>query len=363
VRNPYEVLELLPNATEEEIRTAFRRLAAQHHPDRHQSSQTSQERFKEINGAYQTLIDPVKRSRYDRYGAAGFPGASGAAEHAGFEATLSDLLRAVGIRRGEGSISHALEVTFEEAALGCTKQIGYTRVEHCRRCDGTGAAEPLERVRCKACQGRGRVKYQEGLLSFINERACSKCHGTGFTHEHPCAQCRGKGLARSECQTTIEVPAGADHGSTHTVKRAGHRLTPGGPQGKLEVTLEVKPHPFFSRTGDDVRCRVPITIAQAALGDRIEVPSLEGKIRLTVPRSTQPGTILRIRGKGIPHRLRAGRGDQLVEIVVEVPAHLSDRAEDLMGQLADELEDESVQPARKSFADKLREFLEASGRS
>lgn len=359
MQNPYEVLELLPNATEEEIRAAFRRLAALHHPDRHQSSPSAQERFKEINGAYQTLIDPVKRSRYDRFGAAGL-GASASTSDAGFEATISDLLRAVGIKRGDGTVRYKLELTFEEAALGCSKQVTYTRVEHCRRCDGTGAAEPLERVRCKACQGRGRVRFQQGVFSFMNERACSKCHGTGFSHEKPCGQCHGKGLFRNTCESRIEVPAGADHGSTHAVRRGGHRLSPGGTVGRLEVTLDVKPHPFFTRSGDDVRCRVPITFAQAALGDRIEVPALGGKIRLTVPRSTQPGTVLRVRGKGIPHRIRAGRGDQLVEIAVEIPTRLTDEAERLIENLAEELEGEAVQPDRKSFLDKLKRFLDSS---
>jgi molecular chaperone DnaJ len=334
-----------------------------HHPDRHQSSSKAQERFKEINGAYQTLIDPVKRRQYDRYGAAAFPGGGGNGETAGFEATLSDLLRAVGIKRGDGDVRYQLALSFEEAALGCSKELSYTRVEHCRRCDGTGAAEPLKRTKCKACQGRGRIRYQHGVLSFMNERSCSTCHGTGFSHDDPCTTCRGKALSRHEYRTTIEIPAGADNTSTRSIKRAGHRLTPGGAVGKLEVTLEVKPHPFFTRSGDDVRCRVPITVAQATLGDRIEVPALGGQIRLTVPRSTQPGTVLRVRGKGIPHRVRSGRGDQLVEIVVEIPTRLSDKAERLLEELASELEDEAAQPARKSFLAKLKAFVETGGRS
>jgi molecular chaperone DnaJ len=191
----------------------------------------------------------------------------------------------------------------------------------------------------------------------MSERSCSKCQGTGQSPEQACAHCGGRALERLTEKRSLAIPAGADHGSTHVVRRAGHRLAPGGTVGKLEVTLVVRPHPFFERIGNDIRCRVPITIAQAALGDRIEVPTLSGKIRLSVPRATQPGAVLRVRGKGLPHRVRSGNGDQLVEVVVEVPTHLSPRAEQLLSELASELEGE-VQPERKSFLGKLKSFLE-----
>ncbi len=357
VRNPYEVLELPSTASPEEIRSAFRRLAAQHHPDRHKNSQVAQARFTEINAAFQILSDPHKRAAYDRYGKAAFqPGGASGFQAAGFESVLEDLFKAVGIGRTEGNVARELQLDFVEAAQGCEKQLSYERIDHCGACHGTGAAPNARTHTCSACGGRGRVRFQQGLLSLLSERNCSKCHGTGKSFDVPCSVCQGRGLDKRAHSVTLQIPPGADHGSVQTIVRAGHRLVPGGKQGKLEVTLRVTSHPFFSRSGDDVVCKVPVGFATAALGGQVEIPTLTGKIKLSIPAATQPGTILRVRGKGVAHRLRAGNGDQLVEVLVEVPSRLSDRARSLIEELSEEL-GQDVQPQQRSFMDKLKELF------
>ena len=357
VRNPYDVLELPSSATPDEVRAAFRRLAAQHHPDRHRNSAAAQERFTEINTAYQILSDPQKRAAYDRFGSAAFrPGGNPGFDAAGIESVVADLFKAVGLGRSDGTISQTLHLSFEEAAEGCKKELSYERIDHCPACRGSGAAPHSRSSTCSACEGRGRVRFQQGLLSLLSERTCSKCRGTGRIPEQACSGCQGRGLSRGMYSVVVQVPAGAADGSTQSVPRAGHRLVPAGKHGRLELTLRVSAHPFFSRSGDDILCRVPISFVTAALGGQVEIPTLSGKIKLTVPPATQPGTILRVRGKGLSHRLRAGRGDQLVEMVVEVPARLSARAEELLHALGKEL-GQDAEPQQRSFMDKLKEIF------
>lgn len=358
MRNPYEVLELPSNATPDEIRAAFRRLAAKHHPDRNQSSASAQARFTEINTAYQILSDPQKRAAYDRFGSAAFrPGGNAGFEAIGLDTVVADLLRAMGLGRTDGNISREVELTFVEAAEGCSKVVSYERIDHCRTCEGSGAARGARTKTCTACAGRGRVRFREGLLSLLTERPCSKCRGTGKMPSHACVSCEGRGLGKMPQAVTVTVPPGVDNGFTQTIPRAGHRLIPDGKHGRLEVTFKVRPHPFFSRSGDDILCRVPISIVTASVGGQVDVPTLSAKIKLTVPPGTQSGTVLRVRGKGLPHRLRSGNGDQLVEIAVEVPNQLSDRAKRLLLELGEEL-GQDVQPQQRSFMDKLRELFD-----
>jgi molecular chaperone DnaJ len=361
MRDPYEVLGLSRDATESDIRAAFRKLAAQHHPDRNQSDPSAQQRFTEINLAHQILSDPDKRSAYDRYGPAAFQaggrGAGGGPDvmdFGGFEDIFGDILGAFGFRSGErGDIRMPLEVTFEEAALGATKEVRYTRTDTCGTCQGNGG-EPGTRVEtCSACGGRGRVRFQQALFPLAMERPCSRCKGRGAVPTAPCRTCSGKGLTSAERVLKVDVPAGCEHGATRLVENGGHRVRPDRAPGNLELLVEVAPHPFFRRTGDDVLCRVPITFVQAALGGEIDVPTLEGKIKLRVPPSTQPGQVLRVRGRGVEHRLRSGRGDQLVEVTVEVPASLTPRARELIEELGREL-GEDVQPQQQGFLEKLK---------
>jgi molecular chaperone DnaJ len=361
VRDPYEILGVGRQATEAEIKAAFRRLASQHHPDRNPDDPEAQVRFKEINAAHQILSDPEKRAAYDRFGEAAFrPGGAGNVDFSdlgGFESIFGDLLGAFGLRTGEtGAVKKTLELTFEESARGAKKTISYERIDICGGCQGRGAAPGARVDSCSACGGRGRVRYQQAFLPIALERPCSTCRGTGAIPSTRCATCSGSGVARSERTLTIEVPPGIEPGSSRTLSGEGHRLRPHQPPGDLEVLIDVAPHPFFKRSGDDVVCRVPITFTQAALGGELLVPTLEGKVKLKVPPSSQPGAVLRIRGHGFPHRLRSGSGDQLVEISVEVPEKLTDRAKSLLKELGDEL-GEDVQPQRRSFLEKLRELF------
>jgi len=360
VRDPYEVLGVGRDASEADIKAAFRRLAAQHHPDRNQGDPSAQDRFTEINLAHQILSDADKRSAYDRYGPSAFQaggrgaGVGDVVDFGGFDEIFGDILGAFGFRGGDrGDIRQTLSVTFEEAALGASKEVRYKRADTCDGCRGSGA-EPGTRVEtCSACGGRGRVRFQQSLFPLAVERPCSRCKGTGSIPTTPCKKCGGKGLCSVERVLKVDVPAGIEHGATRVVEQGGHRIRPDKPPGNLELLVEVAPHPFFRRAGDDVVCRVPITFVQAALGGEIDVPTLEGKIKLRIPPSTQPGQVLRVRNKGVEHRLRSGRGDQLVEVAVEIPARLTPRARELIEELGREL-GEDVQPQQQGFLEKLK---------
>jgi len=360
VRDPYEILGVGRDASDADIKTAFRRLAAVHHPDRNPGDPSAQDRFTEINLAHQILSDVEKRSAYDRYGPAAFrtggrgPGGD-VMDFGGFDEIFGDILGAFGFRGSgdRGDIRMPLPVTFEEAALGTSKELRYQRTDTCGACGGNGGEPGTRIATCSACGGRGRVRFQQALFPLAVERACSRCKGTGSIPATPCRTCGGKGLHSTERVLKVDVPAGIEHGATRVVDQGGHRTKPERPPGNLELLVEVAPHPFFRRTGDDVVCRVPITFVQAALGGEIEVPTLEGKITLRVPPSTQPGQVLRVRGKGVEHRLRSGRGDQLVEVAVEIPARLTPRARELIEELGREL-GEDVQPQQQGFLEKLR---------
>ncbi len=360
MRDPYEVLGVGRDASEAEVKTAFRRLAAIHHPDKNPTDPDAAVRFKEANLAHQILSDRDKRAAFDRYGEAAFrpgggvPGGIDFSDMPGFEDLFGDLLGAFGIRTGErGDIRKNLELSFEEAALGCEREVSYERLDVCQGCAGRGAEPGTSVETCSACNGRGRVRFQQALFPIAVERPCSRCRGTGQVVLTPCRVCSGKGLSKTERTLAVEIPAGIEDGATRTVPQAGNRVRVDKPPGNLELVIQVAAHPFFRRVGDDVVCKAPISFAQAALGGEIDVPSLAGKLKLRVPPSTQSGAVLRVRGKGFPYRIRGGRGDQLVEVTVEVPSHLSPRARELIEELGREL-GEDVSPQQRSFVEKLR---------
>jgi molecular chaperone DnaJ len=356
VRDPYDILGVGRGATDTEIKAAFRRLAAQHHPDKNPNDPEAPNRFKEVNAAHQILSDPDKRAAFDRFGEAAFRpgGGPGNVDFSGIDGLFEDILGAFGLRGTErGTVKKTLEVTFEESARGTTKELVFDRLESCDRCRGRGAAPGARVDTCSACGGRGRVRFQQAFLPIGVERPCSRCRGIGSIPSERCPHCDGAGVAKKEHRVKVDVPSGVEPGSSKTLPGEGSRLRPDRPPGDLELVIDVAPHPFFRRSGDDVLATVPITFTQAALGGEVEVPTLDGKVKLRIPPSSQPGAVLRIRGKGFPRRLRPGSGDQLVEIAVEVPERLTDRAKTLLEALGQEL-GEDVQPQRRSFLEKLR---------
>jgi len=366
VQDPYDVLGIERGASPDEVKSAFRRLAQRFHPDRNPGDERAQQKFKEINAAYQILSDPDKRAVFDRFGVSGMDGGSGGG-FGGFdfgdlgnlnmEGLFGDLLRGFGIRTGDrGDLKKQLVITFEEAAFGIEKELTYERTQACSDCRGTGSEEGHPRETCPACNGRGRVRFQQGILPMAIERSCSRCYGTGKLVTHPCQACRGAGLVATPHTISVSIPPGIESGSTRTVERGGNMPRPDRPAGDLELEVMVAPHPFFRRSGDDVICSAPISFVQAALGGELEVPTLEGKGKLKIPAGTQPGSVLRIKGKGIVRRTRSGRGDQLVEVTVEVPTALTARQRELLHELAKEL-GADVQPQQKGFMQKLKEFF------
>ncbi len=368
-RDYYEILGVERTASTEEVKRAYRRLAIRFHPDRNPDDPEAEARFKEATEAYSVLSDPHKRARYDQFGHAAFrrDGAGGAgpagfdpSDFAPFVEIFEGLFGEVfGARRARArgrDVEVELRLSFEEAALGTERSLTVPRPERCEQCGGSGARPGSVVRRCGACGGRGTVRRGVGL--FAMPETCSACGGRGERPADPCPSCEGRGTVRRERELTIRVPAGVADGAVRTV-RGGGEEGPGGP-GDLHVVVRVEPHPLFEREGDDVRCTVPVSFPQAALGATLEVPTLEGKVKLKVPAGTQPGATLRLRGKGIPRFGGGGRGDQLVTLQVEVPRKLTRRQRELLEQLAAELDGEptrSGQPERRRFLDRLKELF------
>lgn len=368
MRNPYDVLGVDSSATQEELKAAFRRMAGLHHPDKNPGDDGAHQRFKEINAAYQILSDPQKRAAFDRFGPAAFGGGGGGPggpipgvnidfSELHIDGIFGDLLGALGIKvGGGGNLQKDVRITFEEAAFGCRKDVTYDRMESCSECAGSGSAPGSSPERCGVCLGRGRVRVQQGVFPIALERPCTRCNGMGRVVTNPCKTCRGAGIVAKSRTIEVTIPAGVENGATRLVERGGNVMRADRSAGDLELTIRVTPHELFRRVGDDIVCAMPISFAQAALGGEIEIPTLEGRGRLRVPPGTQSGTVLRVRGKGIPRRVVGGRGDQLVEVTVEVPTTLTPRQKELIAALAEEL-GENVQPQQATFMEKLKNLF------
>ena len=330
-RDYYEVLGLQKGASEEEIKKAYRKLAKQYHPDLHPGDKEAEAKFKEVHEAAQVLGDPEKRAKYDQFGHAAFDPSQGFGGFGDIFGDLGDIFgfgggssQRSGPRRGE-SLRASVSISFEEAAFGCKKEISVSKVEQCPDCHGTGCAPGTTPEICPDCRGTGSVRTtQRTPFGMVQSQGpCPKCGGTGKLIHQPCQTCKGKANVRRNRKLNVNIPAGIDDGQTISMKGQGNAGRDGGPAGDLLVTVSVRPHESFERDGSSVLSAADISFAQAALGADIEVPTLDGKVKLTIPEGTQPGSVFRLRGKGIPYLRGSGRGDQYVTVNIAVPKGLS----------------------------------------
>jgi molecular chaperone DnaJ len=366
-RDYYEVLGLPRNASEQEIKSAYRKQALKYHPDRNPGDPQAEERFKEAAEAYGVLGDPQKRRRYDTYGHAGVSGAAGAGFDPTIFADFSDILgdffgfgdifgRRRGPRRG-ADLRYNLEISFEEAAFGTETQIRIPRAESCKECSGSGAAPGTSPKACPTCGGAGQVTFQQGFFSVA--RTCSQCRGTGRIITERCQVCDGAGQVSTEKTLQIKVPPGVDTGSQLRISGEGEAGPLGGAPGDLYVVVRVEPHPLFKRDGTHLFCEIPVSVPQAALGASLEIPTLEGKkTKLTIPEGTQSGSVVRVRGQGVPQLGGRGRGDLHVLVRVVVPTHLNSTQRKLMEELAETLPVPDIEDkGEKSLFERMKDIF------
>jgi len=375
-RDYYEVLSVSRSASSDDIKKAYRKLALKYHPDRNPGNKEAEEKFKEISEAYEVLSDAQKKQAYDQFGhagtqqgGAGFGGFEGF-RTGGFGGGVEDLFgdifedffgggrrtrkgrREVGIR-GE-DLRYNLKVSFEEAAFGKKIKLDIPKDVMCDTCHGSGAKPGTKPSTCSRCQGTGEVRFQQGFFSIA--RTCDRCGGEGSEIGSPCTHCHGQGKVRMKKTMEVTIPPGVDTGQSLRLSGEGNAGQKGGRGGDLYIVIEVGNHPIFSRENNDVICDVPISFTQAALGCEIEVPTLYGKVKMTVPSGTQWGKVFRLREKGFPDIHGYGKGDQLVRIVVEVPTKLSSEQKELLRKYAD-VSGDNVEPLRKGFLNKMKDFF------
>ncbi len=386
-RDYYEVLGVSKSASEDEIKKAYRQLAKKYHPDLNPGDKAAEAKFKEANEAYEVLSDSEKKARYDQFGHAGVDpnyGAGGPGGAGGFDFDFGDIFSSFFGGSGFGGFgtgrsnpnapqrgsdnSTSITISFEEAAKGCKRTIETMRVEACDACSGSGAAKGSAPQTCPECNGRGQVSSQQrtpfGVIS--TSKVCPRCNGKGTVIQKPCSKCRGSGHIRKAHKVEVSIPAGIDDRQIVNIRGQGNAGLNGGPSGDLRVAVNVRPHPFFERDGYDVWCDVNVAFAQAARGAELQVPTLDGKVKYEMPKGTQPGTVFKLRGKGIQNLNGRGRGDQLVRILVQVPTELNARQRELLQEFeaasggrpvggADPQEDRSE--SHKSFFDKLKDNI------
>jgi len=367
----YELLGLQRNASPDDIKKAYRKLAMQHHPDRNQGDQEAEQKFKTISEAYEILKDDQKRAAYDRFGHAAFENGGGRAGTGdfGFAAGFADIFDEMfgdfgGQRRGErgggnrgNDLRYNLEIALEESFKGKQTTVRVTTLAPCEPCGGSGAAAGSRPVNCPTCHGTGRIRAQQGF--FTIERTCASCHGAGRVIENPCKSCAGQGRVRKEKSLAVSIPAGVEDGTRIRLAGEGEAGLRGGSAGDLYIFLAVKPHGIFQRDGANIHCRVPISMPSAALGGSIEVPVVDGaRAKLNIPAGTQSGHQFRLRGKGMTVLRSPSRGDMYVEVVVETPVHLSKRQQELLREFEKAGESSKTQPESEGFFAKVKEFFE-----
>jgi molecular chaperone DnaJ len=368
-RDYYEILGLSHHASAEDVKKAYRKCALQHHPDRNPGDKKAEEKFKEATEAYQVLTDPKKRQLYDQYGHAGLEGQAGFGGQGGFGAAgfgeiFEDIFEdffggASGGRRRQraergSDLETDIEISFMEAAFGAEKPLEVRREELCSSCKGDGAKPGTSRNTCPHCKGSGQTLTSSGFFSIA--RTCHRCQGEGSFIEHPCDTCKGKGRVLVNRNIQVKIPAGVENGLKMRLSGEGEAGFRGGPRGDLFLTLFVAPHEFFTREKDNVVCEVPISFVQAALGAEMEVPTLAGTTSLKIPAGTQTGKVFKLKSKGFASLRGHGMGDEEIKIVVETPAHLSDRQKSILKEFA-ELSGEKVNPISHSFMEKVGNFF------
>ena len=379
----YEVLGIERSASADEIKQAFRRLALKHHPDRNPSNRKeAEEKFKEISEAYEVLSDPQKRSTYDQFG---HHGVEGAFRHGNFSwedfthfedisdmfGGLGDLFASMGLgdvlgaqlrgRRGGSrderagaDLEYALEVDLEEALRGKEQAVTFRRNEACESCRGTGSKGDSGRQTCPDCRGKGQVQFTQGFFTMAT--TCRRCRGEGQVIKQVCPACRGEGRMAAERRLTVKIPPGIDSGMRLKLSEEGEAGLRGGPRGDLYVLVQVKPHPFFQRRGDDLFCEVPVTMIQAAVGSELKVPTLEGIVTMKVPPGSQNGDTFRLRGKGMPSLRGGGRGDQMVHVRVEVPTRLNAAQKRHLEEF-DKIGDNGIFPSIQKFWEQAKRWM------
>ena len=378
-RDYYEVLGVQKGATPDEIKKAFRQMAKKYHPDLNPNNKEAEDKFKEVNEAYEVLSDPDKKSRYDQFGHAGVdPSYGGGGFNGGFSGGFGDMGDIGDIfnsffgggfggsssrsnpnapRKGQ-DLQTGIEINFMDACFGKDVNVSVTRLEKCSECNGSGSAHGSSTETCPDCHGTGQVKATQrtpfGMIS--TQKPCTRCGGKGKIISNPCPKCNGNGRRSVSKNIIVSVPAGIDDGQTIRVAGEGNAGTNGGSNGNLNVVITVRPDPIFERDGYDIHTEIPITYAQAVLGDEITVPTIDGNVTYTVPEGTQTGTIFRFKGKGVKHLQRSTRGDQYVHVSVEVPSNLNKKQKDLLREFEASLTDSNYNK-KSSFFNKLKDMF------
>jgi molecular chaperone DnaJ len=370
-RDYYEILGVSRNANDDEVKKAYRRLAIQLHPDRNPGDHQAEDKFKEVNEAYQVLSDPDKRAQYDRFGHAAFQGPQGPGGFGGFdfsqgfEDVFSDIFgdffgtgrgRSRSRSRRGDDLRYDLEIDFEEAHRGAERVIKVARLAQCEVCNGTRTAAGASGQRtCPNCRGTGQVRTQQGFFSIST--TCAQCRGEGSIISDPCQKCQGQGRLRKLQSLSVRIPPGVDNGSRLKLRGEGEAGFGGGPSGDLYVVIHVREHPIFARQDNDVIVEVPVSFPQVALGAEVEVPTLDGKVKFKIPGGTQSGKVFRLKGKGFTDLHGYGRGDELVKIVVETPKRLTARQRELLEEFAKVSGEDVSHPMSKGFVEKIREMF------
>jgi molecular chaperone DnaJ len=364
----YEVLQVSRDANDQELKTSYRKLAMQFHPDRNPNNPEAEEQFKICSEAYQVLSDPEKRAAYDRYGHAAFQGGApaggspfGGAQDLGdiFGDLFGEMFNMGGTRKASRvqrgrDLRYDLTLEFEQAVFGIEKEITIRRQEACDTCSGSGSANGKAPTTCTGCGGRGQVRFQQGFFSVA--KTCVRCGGTGTTISDPCTACRGEGLQPKKHDILVKVPAGVEQDTRIRYQGEGEAGRFGGPSGDLYVVLSVKAHKFFERDGDDLHCVIPISFPQAALGTELQIETMEGPATIKIPEGTQSGREFKLRGKGVPHLNEHGKGDLIAEIRVATPSKLNKQQKELLRQLGETMQVENT-PTSRGLFEKMKDIF------